>query len=305
MSNRITRVISLLQKWGAVVLGLMFLIAGTSKVVDPWSFHAALPGYGITGTFRSLVSVFVPTLEILLGTALVARWNMRRTSLFASIFLGVFIVAISVGWWRGTLDECGCFGAMLKRSPAEAIAVDVLFLALAIGVRRGSAATSGSIENTGRYKKAILGGVGVAALVLTVSLILAGPSGLQATEGGDPNPEMELVDLSKGEHLLYLFHHECPQCAEMSPLVAKYTRDPLLPPVVGFTLLTTRSQIDTYRDRYELRIPVQDLPREQFGRVTGEASVPQLVFARDGEIARTWSIVFPDVDELRGLLAKR
>jgi uncharacterized membrane protein YphA (DoxX/SURF4 family) len=296
-------VLSPLYKWGSIALGVLFLVAGVSKVLDPWSFHAALPGYGITGAFRSLVSVVVPALEIVLGVALVTRWRVRQASLAASAFLGVFIVAISVGWWRGALDECGCFGAILERSPPETIAIDVLFLALAVTVWRGSAAVGRGLKNKDWQENTTLAGAGVCAAVVTLLLLLAGPSGLRATEGGDPNPEMRSVDLSQGKQLLYLFHHECPQCAQMSPLVAEYTRDPALPPVVGFTIISTRHQIDTYRDRYGLRIPVQNLPRKQFTRITGDGSVPQLVFVRDGEIVRTWATVFPDADELNGLLA--
>ena len=290
-------------KWGSIALGVLFLVAGASKVLDPWSFHAALPGYGITGAFRSLLSVLVPALEIVLGVALVTRWRVRQASLAAGAFLGVFIVAISFGWWRGTLDECGCFGAMLERSPPEAIAIDVVFLTLAVAVWRGSASVGSGIKNKDWQQSATLAGAGVFATVVTVLLLLTGPSGLRATEGGEPNPEMRAVDLSQGDHLLYLFHHQCPHCARMSPLVAEYTRDAALPPVVGFTNRTTRQEIDAYRDRYELRIPVQNLPRKQFARITGEISVPQLVFARDGKIVRTWATVFPDADELNGLLA--
>ena len=63
-----------------------------------------------------------------------------------------------------------------------------------------------------------------------------------------------------------------------------------------------RSPIDTYRDLHELRIPVQSLPRTRSGRITGDTLVPQLLFVRDGEIARTWSIAFPEVEDLRDLL---
>ncbi len=303
MRRRSKPVLNSWHKWGSIALGALFLVAGTSKVLDPWSFHTSLPGYGITGAFRSLVSVLVPALEIVLGVALVARWRVRQASLTAGAFLGVFIVAISFGWWRGTLDECGCFGAMLERSPPEAITIDVLFLTLAIAVWRGATAVGRGPRNKDWQQNAILAGAGVCAAVVTLLSLLTGPSGVGATTIDDPNPEMRSVDLSQGEQFLYMFHHECPQCAQMSPLVAEYTRDPALPPVVGFTIDTTREQIDSYRNRYELQIPVQNLPRKQFARITGDGSVPQLVFVRDGEVVRTWSTVFPDANELGGLLA--
>jgi len=293
-----------LQKWGSIALGLLFIVAGTSKVLDPWSFRVALPGYGITGELRFLVAILVPPLEVVLGIALVFRWRVRHASLAAMAFLGAFIVAIGVGWSRGTLTECGCFGAVLERSPLEATIIDVVFLVLAVVVWRGSppVGKSRGQRNAEWQKSAILGGAGVCALVVTLLSLLAGASGVQATDVGKPDPEMSSVDLRRGRQLLYLFHHECPQCAKMSPRVVEYTQDPALPAVVGFTTRTTRPQIDAYRDLYGLRIPMQNLPHKQFSRITGEGSVPQLVFVRDGKVVRTWPSVFPDAGELKGLL---
>jgi hypothetical protein len=138
---------------------------------------------------------------------------------------------------------------MLERSPAEAILVDLVFLGFAVWVWRSSADDGRSRRDMAGYKKVVLIGAGGLALGLTVLMLLAGPSGLQAATAGEQHPKMQSVDFDQGDHLVYLFHHECPQCAKMSPLV------------------------------------------------------PQLSHVRDGEIARTWSIVFPDLKDLRDLLS--
>ncbi len=291
--------LSPLQRWGPVVLGTLFVVAGGSKLLDPWTFYTALPGYGISGPIRSLVAALVPAIEVVLGVALMARWGVRQTSMVAGGFLTLFMVAIAAGWSMGTLDECGCFGALLERSPGEALAIDALFLALAVAVWRGVGADGGPLEG---WHKALMGAMAVVGVGITLSLLQTGPSGVRAAMAAAPSPEMRSVDLSTGEHLLYLFHHECPHCAEMSPRVAEYTRDAALPPVVGFTFLTSQRQIDAYRDKYDLRIPVQNLQGNQFTRITGEGSVPQLVFVRDGEIVTHWLGLLPAATELSGLL---
>ena len=130
--------------------------------------------------------------------------------------------------------------------------------------------------------------------------IAAGPTGLAAVSGGALDPRS--VDLQRGEHLLYMFHYECPHCAEMSPRVAEYTRDGALPPVVGLTFLTPQSEVDRYLQRYGMSIPVQVLPPQQFTSITGEGAVPQLVYLRDGEIVRTWLGLLPEAAELRDAL---
>lgn len=289
---------------GTVGLGLLFFVAGASKAFDPWSFHTALPDYGISGAARTVIALVTPALEVLLGTALLLRWRVRGVSLVASALLAVFVVAIGFGWWRGTLEECGCFGAMLERSPGTAIAIDVLFLGVGIVVWRGTP-LPGTSRRMGRWlKRAIVVAAGLGSFLLTMSLYLAGPSGVRATEEGDRDPTMQSVDLNHGEHLLYLFHPECPLCAEMSPLVAEYGRHPELPDVAGFTALTTRADVDAYRGKHDLRIPVRILSREALSRITGDGWVPQLVLVREGDITRVWRTVLPDADELRAFFAK-
>lgn len=288
-----------LLRWGPMVVGAMFLVAGLGKVFDPWSFYSALPGYGVEGPLQSLLAAVLPAFEVALGVALVARWGVRQTSLLAVAFLTVFVAAISYGWWQGTLQECGCFGPFLKRSPRDALFIDLGFLALAAVIwnraRGGRAVLQG-------WHKAVLGFVGVVALMLNLSLLQVGPSGVQAAISVSLNEEMRAVELERGEHLLYLFHHECPHCADMTPLVAAYAREGGLPPVAGFTFRTSQRQIDRYRDKYDLRIPVQVLPGETFTQITGEGSVPQLVYVQEGELKRTWIGLLPPAAELRRAL---
>lgn len=288
-----------LLRWGPVALGLLFVVAGASKVLDPWSFYSALPGYGVTGLARSLLAVLLPPFEVALGVALLARWGLRQTVPAAAAFLGVFVLAIGYGWWRGSLQECGCFGPLLERSPGEAMAVDLAFLALAVVVARAGRGRLAALEG---WQKGLLGAIGVVTLGITVSFLQSGPSGLQAIEAVPAEAEFRALDLEQGEYLVYMFHHECPHCAEMSPRVAAYTHEPGLPRVVGLTFLTSRRDIDRYRDKYDLRIPVQVMPPQMFTRVTGEGGVPQLVYLRDGRIERTWIGILPEPASLRRTL---
>lgn len=288
-----------LMRWGPMVVGAMFLVAGLGKVFDPWSFYSALPGYGVEGPLRSLLAAVLPAFEVALGVALLARWGVRQTSLMAVAFLAVFVAAISYGWWQGTLQECGCFGPFLKRSPRDALLIDLGFLALAAVVWKRARGGRAVFEG---WHKAVLGFVGVVALTVSLSLLQVGPSGVRAATSVPLGEEMQAVDLETGEHLLYLFHHECPHCADMTPLVAAYAHEGGLPPVAGFTFRTSQRQIDRYRDKYDLRIPVQVLPGETFTRITGDGGVPQLVYVQDGELKRTWIGLLPQAAELRRAL---
>jgi uncharacterized membrane protein YphA (DoxX/SURF4 family) len=282
--------------WARMALGLMFVVAGASKAVDPWSFLSALGSYGVPSALRVPIAVALPAAELVVGVMLLAGWATRMASAVAGAMLAIFILAIGYGAWIGSLEECGCFGPFIQRSPRDAALIDLVMAGLAFAVWRASAATKVALQG---WKAATVAGVGLMAIAAAAINVAAGPTGLAAVGGA---LDASTVDLSTGEHLLYLFHYECPHCAEMSPRVAEYTRDPSLPPVVGVTFRTPQSEVDRYLQKYGMSIPVRVLPPQQFVSITGEGAVPQLVYLRDGEIVRTWLGLLPEAPELRQTL---
>lgn len=287
-----------LAPWAAVAVGILFLVAGLGKVLEPLAFFSSLPAYGLDGWPRYPLTVLLPGIEVVIGAMLVAGWRRWEAAAVAAVLLGLFIVAIGLGSSRGTLEECGCFGPFLERSPRDALLIDVGFLALAGLALVGSRPGAGPPLAGWRAVLLVMlafGSVGAAA-----SSFLGAPAGVSAAA-----PAVEEVDLSRGEHLLYLFHHECPHCAEMSPRVAGYTRAPSLPGVVGFTFRTSASDLERYRARYDFEFPVQVLAPSTFASITGEGAVPQLVYLRDGAIVRTWLGLLPTPEELARELARR
>ncbi len=290
----------MIRSFGPVILGLMFLIAGVAKVLDPWSFLGSLGGYGVPGWMRTPVALVLPAVEVGVAVMLLVRWRVRLAATVAAALMTVFLVAIGYGWAAGTLDECGCFGPMMEREPRDAFLMDLAFMAIAVGVCVWTPVARSRAD----WRAATLGIASVAALGMSFVGYNSGPSGASAAALGR-TMDMREVDLERGEHLLYLFHHECPHCAAMSPRVSEYTKDAALPPVVGLTFETSGGDVNSYRERYDLQMPVQVLPPQTFVRVTGEGSVPQLVYLRDGETVEVWRGILPPPAELRRDLRAR
>lgn len=279
--------------WARVAVGVMFLVAGVGKTFDPMSFLSALGSYGVPEASRAPIAMILPALEIVVGALLVAGWATRTAAAAATGMMALFIGAIGYGVWLGTLEECGCFGPFIQRSPRDAALIDLAMLVLAIAVWSYSPVRKIALAN---WRGAALAGLGLASISIAMVLGVSGSTGVVAVGGA---LDMRSVDLRQGEHLLYLFHYECPHCAEMSPRVAEYTRDPELPPVVGLTFRTPADELDRYLKKYGLAIPAQELEPQEFLRITGEGSVPQLVYVRDGKVQRSWLGLLPLVDELR------
>lgn len=115
------------------VLGGLFVYAGIVKVLDPLDFAQNIRNYRLVGQSLSfLAAVILPWLEILAGLALAAGVWRRASALVISALLGFFIVLTLVTIVRGLDVDCGCFGALSRKSGFGVILEDLGMLYLGL-----------------------------------------------------------------------------------------------------------------------------------------------------------------------------
>lgn len=118
-----------------LVLGGLFVYAGVVKVLDPLDFAQNIRNYRLVGQSLSFIAaVVLPWLEILAGIALAAGVWKRASALIISGLLIFFILLTLVTIARGLDVDCGCFGAISRKSGLGVILEDLgmLFMGLAI-----------------------------------------------------------------------------------------------------------------------------------------------------------------------------
>jgi len=116
-----------------IVLGGLFIYAGVVKVVDPLGFAQDIRNYRLVGQTLSFVAaVVLPWLEILAGAFLIAGVWKHGAALVISGLLVFFIVLTLVTMARGLDVDCGCFGAISRKSGWGVIFEDVGMLALSL-----------------------------------------------------------------------------------------------------------------------------------------------------------------------------
>jgi len=109
-----------------LVLGGLFVYAGIVKVLDPLDFAQNIRNYRLVGQSLSfLAAIILPWLEILAGLALAAGVWTRASALVISALLGFFIVLTLVTIVRGLDVDCGCFGALSRKSGFGVILEDL------------------------------------------------------------------------------------------------------------------------------------------------------------------------------------
>ncbi|MGE0490860.1 MAG: DoxX family protein [Vulcanimicrobiota bacterium] len=113
-----------------IVIGLLFLVAGVSKVSDPAAFAEAIYNYHLVpARLITLTAITLPWLEVLAGLCLLSGALTRSAALITGVLSLAFAVGISSALARGLNIECGCFSG---GSPADALHV-VLNLAVMVG----------------------------------------------------------------------------------------------------------------------------------------------------------------------------
>lgn len=92
-------------------LGMLFLIAGISKVVDPGQFLVAVRSFQILADpWAPLAALCLPWLEVLLGLCLLAKRCYHAALLLTGSLLTTFLCAGISAWIRDLQIECGCIG---------------------------------------------------------------------------------------------------------------------------------------------------------------------------------------------------
>lgn len=94
-----------------VVVGGLWIWAGLAKIADPYGAVLAVRAYQLLpGEVAEVVGRVLPSLELVVGVALVAGLLTRASAAVSALLFVAFIVGIASVWSRGILIDCGCFG---------------------------------------------------------------------------------------------------------------------------------------------------------------------------------------------------
>jgi uncharacterized membrane protein YphA (DoxX/SURF4 family) len=120
-----------------MVLGLVFVWAASSKIMDPNGFAAIIQNYMILPDYLiNTVAVVLPWLEALCGILLITGYLVHGSAFIVNMLLIVFIFALSLNIFRGVDINCGCFslGTNSRTDMYSSLLRDLPLLALGIWV---------------------------------------------------------------------------------------------------------------------------------------------------------------------------
>jgi uncharacterized membrane protein YphA (DoxX/SURF4 family) len=155
-------------------LGLLFVLAGASKVRRVDEFADAIRQYAVVGdrASRPLAAV-IPPVELLLGVALLLGIEPRAAAAGVAGALGVFASVVALNLFRGRRIDCACFGEGASPIGWNTFARNVLLIALSAFVVMNPIDTLILSDLTGSTTTSMSDADGVASLFAASALIVA------------------------------------------------------------------------------------------------------------------------------------
>ena len=118
-----------------VVLGGIFIYASLDKILHPDQFARIIFNYHLVpSNLINAVAVILPWVEFGAGVLLIAGIWPRASGTVLTGLVVIFIVALSINWFRGVNLDCGCFtvSADAKSAIGDLILRDIVLLLVGI-----------------------------------------------------------------------------------------------------------------------------------------------------------------------------
>lgn len=291
----------------AGAVGVVLLVAGVLKSTDLEMFIKQIKDYDIISnrTALALTAWGLIVVECVLGVALLLFYRPRITLLATGALFLVFMGAIGWAWVTGATEDCGCFGAWAKRTPAQAMLEDVLFLGAIVvawfGHRRVERPPT-------RLKSWVMG------LTLVVGLALPMVFGFPLSAISQSKPRtagmkletlqvqgLDQYDLRIGEYLVILLDTECSHCQAAVPQLNALTQDPALPPMVALCKNEEWRRV-LFANTYKPAFPLGQIGEKEFLKLLAAGETPRLMLVRDQQVLKIWDKEVPPAGEIKAAL---
>ena len=134
-----------------ILVGTLFIFSGLVKAIDPlglaykmqeffevWAADGYLPKLmNWLNNYATAFSIFMITLEVVLGVALLIGWQKKLTTwlLFLLTLFFTFLTAFVL--FSGKIRACGCFGDCIPLTPLQTFTKDIILTVLIIAILTG------------------------------------------------------------------------------------------------------------------------------------------------------------------------
>jgi uncharacterized membrane protein len=290
------------------LLGGVLVLSGGIKALDLNLFVHQVQSYGLftQPQLTALTAWVITTLECFLGAALLCNYRPRPVLNLTLLLLVVFTFLTLYAALQGSVEDCGCFGALVKRTPGQAAMEDGVLLILCVIAKRGIPTGSGP----GAWWRALIA-IGLSLFGALLPFFSGVPAALLAgtpSQSGTIWAELKVegvdgVDLGTGTHLVVLMSVSCQHCQEAVPELGM-----LMDTLPSRTLSIVALGQDSVEDQqafiaeWDPPYPIGRIAGEAFWTLLEDGELPRIMLVEAGQTIGVWDHTLPTAQEIIALL---
>ena len=121
-----------------IIFAITFIVSGFYKAIDPWGTILAmrnyLVAYDITAPdwLVTTLSIWLSGAELMMGCMLLFKVRIRMVSIFSVLSMIFFTVLTFLSATVIPVEDCGCFGELVKLTPWQSFAKNAVLLPMAL-----------------------------------------------------------------------------------------------------------------------------------------------------------------------------
>lgn len=239
----------------ALVLGLLFVFSGVTKLLDVQSFVLLVSGYPLF-SFVSPLAMIIPPLEILLGAGLLLLMYTKRLALITAGVLVFFTAVYLYGYYSVGISDCGCFGGLgfLDSSPTVVVIRNLTLIAASLFIWK-----TGTLTYYSKQMKAKKYSLYTGAVLFFVLAFISSNNPLMKQEPVTQGMDVaisSIVDFANLEedktYVIFVYSMTCPACWSSVEVINEYVNSDIVDEVIGITY-GSRAQVEEFTNRFDAK----------------------------------------------------
>lgn len=121
-----------------IIFALTFIVSGFFKAIDPWGTALNINNYlvaynlEVLNPFVMIFSIWLCGAELMMGCMLLFKVRIRLISIFAVLSMTFFTILTFLSATVIPVEDCGCFGEVVKLTPWQTFAKNLVLYPMAI-----------------------------------------------------------------------------------------------------------------------------------------------------------------------------
>ena len=231
----------------SVLVGIVFLFSGLIKVLDVSEFQNLIIQYGLS-SFQYLAPLII-LLEVFLGLTLILGIMQRSVAIVSICVLLIFTGVYSYGYFVNSVEDCGCFGNLVKSSPVIIYIRNVVLITILVVVIYLDKTVFYSFAPVAQWKMTILLSVMLPS-IFAAGMTFSTKRNHQEThpfEGMEVSktPLKKYIEADDKSKLVFFMSYQCQHCWNSIENYKAYLENDFVDTALCYALCSTQSEADS------------------------------------------------------------